>query len=181
MALLEEQCQAGNIDLFYADESQVSEQGYIPYGWQFADENVSIPTAKGRQTLNCLGALSRSNQFIFKTTQQTIDAAFVLSFLDEISLQITKPTVIVMDNARMHTAHMIKERLIYWQQRGLFIFYLPPYSPQLNLIERLWRELKQRWIRPQDYQNTDSLFYAAFLALSAVGKDLIINFSAHQP
>ncbi|MBD0289056.1 MAG: transposase, partial [Flavisolibacter sp.] len=64
-----------------------------------------------------------------------------------------------------------------WQQRGLYLFYLPPYCPHLNIVERLWKELKARWLRPKDYLTTDTLFYAVTLALAAVGKDLFIHYS----
>ncbi|KPH14778.1 transposase [Chryseobacterium sp. ERMR1:04] len=65
--------------------------------------------------------------------------------------QILKQTVVVLDNARIHLAKKVKERIPYWEQRGLFLFFLPPYSPHLNIIERLWKELKSRWIKPDDY------------------------------
>jgi hypothetical protein len=61
LGLLEAQSQAGVIDLFYGDESSVSEKGYVPYGWQFRDETVHIEVAKG-QRLNCFGLISRQNQ-----------------------------------------------------------------------------------------------------------------------
>jgi len=57
-----------------------------------------------------------------------------------------------------------------------YTFYLPKYSPQLNIIERLWRELKGRWLKPSDYLTSDTLFLATTLALNAVGSDLNINF-----
>lgn len=174
--MLEEQSKAGTIDLYYGDESQVSETGYVPYGWQFEDEEVFIEVAKGK-SLNCFGMISRKSELIFKTTTQSINAAFIKTQLDEFSLSIQKPTVLVLDNARIHTAREIKERFKFWQQRGLYIFYLPPYSPQLNICERLWKELKARWIKPEDYQSADSLFYAVQLALMAVGQELVINFS----
>lgn len=53
-----------------------------------------------------------------------------MPFLDN----LTKFTVIVMDNASIHHAKIIQDRLPIWQKRGLFIFYLPPYSPHLNII-----------------------------------------------
>jgi len=88
--------------------------------------------------------------------------------------------VVVLDNASVHTAAKVKKQLENWQQRGLFLFYLPAYSPHLNLAERLWRELKARWLRPQDYLTTDNLFYAVKMALAAVGRDLFINFSDYK-
>ena len=71
------------------------------------------------------------------------------------------------------------ERLKYWQNRGLYIFYLPPYSPNLNIIERLWKELKARWLKPDDYSSFDSLHFATVDALNQVGKNLNIKFSKY--
>lgn len=179
LALLEAQSERGLIDLYYGDESQVSEVGYVPYGWQFADERVHVATGRGR-SMNYFGLLSRSNEFFYERSEKAITSSFVLEQLDSFSLRLDKPTVVVLDNARIHTAKKIQDRLALWQRRGLYVFYLPPYSPQLNIIERLWKELKARWLRPCDYENAEALFYATELALSAVGTTLKINFSAFK-
>lgn len=176
LSLLEEQSQTGVIDLFYGDESSVSEEGYVPYGWQFKDESVHIEVAKG-QGLNCFGLISRQNQLHYATTNGSITSAFVINQLEELSWRLTKPTVIVLDNARIHRADKVRQRLGDWHHRGLYLFYLPPYSPHLNLAERLWKELKARWLRPEDYQTSNTLFYAVWLALAAVGQELFIRFS----
>jgi transposase len=67
--------------------------------------------------------------------------------------------------------------MTFWQQRGLYLFFLPPYSTELNLAETLWRKLKKEWLRPEDYQEPDMLFYATNRCLASVGKDLSIKFS----
>jgi transposase len=154
--LIEQQAELGNIDLYYADETQFSQQGYVPYGWQFDDEDVAIEACKGK-SMNCFGLLSRTNQFIYKMTEQNINSDFVIEILDNLSLRITKFTFVVLDNARIHTARKVKQLFEVWQQRGLFIFYLPPYSPHLNIIERLWKEMKQGWLKPSDYRSADDL------------------------
>ena len=174
--MLEQQSKQGYIDLFYADESQVAEEGYVPYGWQFAQEEVSIQVAKGGK-VNLFGLISRNNQFFYQTCRQKITARFIVEYLDRLSLTIQKPTVVVLDNAKIHTARQVKECLAYWQARGLYLFYLPPYSPHLNICERVWKELKARWLKPQDYLSAESLFYTISLVLAAIGKDLFINFS----
>ncbi len=107
-------------------------------------------------------------------------AGLITEHLERFSFTIHKPTVVVLDNARIHTARKIKERFRDWQTRGLYIFYLPAYSPHLNICERLWKELKSRWLKPQDYYSAEHLFYAVNLALAAVGKNLFINFSNYQ-
>jgi transposase len=116
----------------------------------------------------------------YATTEGSITAAFIVDQLETLSWQLSKPTVVVLDNARIHTADKVRQRLVDWQQRGLYIFYLPPYSPHLNLAERLWKELKARWLQPQDYQTSSSLFYAVWLALAAVGQELFIRFGSFK-
>ncbi|MBD0367661.1 MAG: IS630 family transposase [Flavisolibacter sp.] len=175
LSLLEQQSEAGNIDLLYADESRVSEQGYVPYAWQFKDEQMAIEASKGKG-LNCFAMLSRSNELIYQTTSQSITADFVIEQLEAFSFRLQKPTVVVLDNAKAHTAAKVKACLQGWQSRGLYLFYLPPYCPHLNITERLWKELKGRWLRAKDYLTTDTLFYAVTLALAAVGKNLYIHF-----
>lgn len=176
LILLEQQSRQGHIELFYADESQICEEGYIPYGWQFAKEEVYIETAKGGK-LNLFAMISRNNKVYYQTSRQKMTAHFIREQLEAFSFSIHKPTVVVLDNARIHTARKVKERLPEWQSRGLYIFYLPPYSPHLNICERVWRELKARWLKPEDYLSADSLFYAATLALAAIGKSLFIHFA----
>jgi len=63
-----------------------------------------------------------------------------------------------------------------WEKHGLFLFFLPPYSPHLNIAETLWRILKGKWLKPADYSSTDSLLYATNRALAALGSGLNINF-----
>ena len=135
---------------------------------------IEVGRGKG---INCFALLSRDNKVIYTTTKETITADFIREQLEELSLAIGKPTVVVLDNAKVHTAAKVKACLPVWQKRGLYLFYLPPYSPHLNIAERLWKELKARWIRPQDYKSIDTLGYAVNLALAALGTDLFIHFS----
>lgn len=133
LKLLEEQAEKGVVDLLYGDETSFSEQGYVPYGWQFDDEEVSISVCRGK-SLNCFGLFSRDNRFICRTTQGNLDAGFVIEMLDELSFGITKFTVVVLDNARIHTARKVKQLFEVWQRRGLYIFYLPPYSDRKSVV-----------------------------------------------
>lgn len=165
--------------MFYGDESQVSPEGYVPYGWQFEEEQVCIESAKGKG-LNCFALISRDNKMLYATRQESITSDFMVDQFEQLSLSIAKPTVVVLDNARIHTADKVNKALERWQQRGLFLFYLPAYSPHLNLAERLWKELKARWLKPEDYRTTDDLFYAVQMCLAQVGKQLFINFNDYK-
>lgn len=164
------------IDLYYSDESQVSLEPCIPYGWQFPDEKVFMPTEKGKR-LNCFALLKRNNECLVETTTKNINSQFVFERLEELSTKLKKLTVVVLDNAQVHCSQIIKDRIKIWQQRGLYLFYLPRYSPHLNIVEILWRKLKYEWLSPSDYQDKENLFYQIKLALTSVGQNLFIKFS----
>lgn len=173
--MLEKRSINDEIDLYYGDETQVSEEAYVPYGWQFKDENISIKSSKGKK-LNCFGMLTRDNKFEYAITYETIDSNFIIEKINQFSYLIKKHTVIVLDNAKVHQSKSFIAMKNIWAKRNLFIFYLPPYSPQLNIIERLWKEMKARWINEKDYQTSDHLFFATHLVLNQIGKSLNLNF-----
>ena len=114
LALLEEQARLGTIDLYYGDESRVCEQGFVPYGWQFKGEKVGIPSTHGKG-INCFGLLSRYNQLVFDTTEYTINADFVVEQLERFSLGLKKQTVVVLDNAKVHTSRKVKRLAACWK------------------------------------------------------------------
>lgn len=169
----------GWIDLYYGDESRVSLQPCVPYAWQFKDEEIFMPSDRGKG-LNCFALLSRANNCRFETTGAAIDGAFIREQLEHFSFGLERITVVVLDNAPAHVAKCVQECREGWQQRGLFVFYLPPYSPHLNIAEVLWRKLKYQWLRPQDYLDTQTLFYQVRQALAAVGTLLKIHFAPFQ-
>ncbi len=167
----------GLIDVYYGDESGVALEPNVPYGWQFKDEEVVMPSERGHG-VNCFGLFTRENRSWVATSEATINAAFVVEQLERFSMRIKKMSVVVLDNARIHKGKQVAERIGYWQKRGLFIFYLPTYSPHLNIAETVWRKLKYEWLTPEDYETKGHLQYAVTQALSALGKSLKIRFSA---
>jgi transposase len=173
---LETFSEAGLIELFYGDEAGVALEPCVPYGWQFSDEAVSMPSAKGKG-VNCFGLFSRDQRAVVATSENSITANFVVEQLERLSFSIKQITVVVLDNARIHTGRQIEERIGYWQQRGLFIFYLPTYSPHLNIAETVWRKLKYEWLAADDYEDRERLRYSVKQALNEFGRSLQINFS----
>lgn len=87
MQELEKLSEQGLIDLFYGDESHVSSEEYIPYKCQFPDKKLVIYVER-RHKINVWGLISRYNQCHWATTQQNINAQFVMEQLDNLSLKI---------------------------------------------------------------------------------------------
>jgi transposase len=175
----EQLSESGEVDLYYGDEAGVSLEPNVPYGWQFGDEEVSMPSGRGAG-INCFGLFTRSNKSWTAVSEKTIDAAFVVEQLERFSFSLERLTVVVLDNARIHTGKKMGERMAAWRQRGLFVFYLPTYSPHLNIAETIWRKLKYEWLSAADYESKGHLQYAVRQALSAFGKSLKIRFSGFR-
>lgn len=173
---LVKQYDTGLIDLFFGDGSFTCTEGYVPYGWQFPWENVTIPSERGKR-LNIWGMIDYGSNYHGFTSMESMTSENIADFLDRFSLTIKRETFIVLDNAKVHRSKLMKEMRKIWEKRGLFLFFLPPYSPHLNIAETLWRMLKGQWIQPSDYASTDNLFYAVNRALGALGTSNRINFT----
>ena len=173
---LEQQERDGLIDLYYGDESHICTEGYVPYGWQFRGEDVYIPSERSLR-LNIFGMIDRNNRYEGFSTTENMTAEKVADFLGRLSMRIRRNTFVVLDNATVHRCKLMRELRPIWEKRGLFLFFLTPYSPHLNIAETLWRILKGKWLRPADYCSTDSLLYATDRALAALGTELNINFT----
>jgi transposase len=145
LELLMKEDQEGMIDLRYFDESGFCLVPYVPYAWQACGETIALESTQGKR-LNVLGFMNKRNELDAYTFEGTVDSDVVIRCMDEFCATLQGPTVVVMDNASMHTSEAFQEQLSRWEKRGLEIFYLPEYAPELNLIEILWRFMKYEWI-----------------------------------
>lgn len=173
---LQKQEEKGKIDLYYFDESGFTLDPYIPYAWQESGTVIEIPARKcGR--MNVLGFMNRKNDwhpFIF---EQSVDTSVVIACFEAFSKTLKKKTVVVMDNASVHTSEEFEECLPKWKKKGLIIKYLTPYSPELNLIEILWRNIKYAWLPFSAYQCINALRDALEHILKNFGSKYQITFA----
>ena len=82
----------------------------------------------------------------YKMASRSMTGADLVAFLDEFSRTLTKPTVVPLDNASIHTAKIVAAKIEEWEGRNLYLYYIPAYSPELNLIEIMWRKIKYDWL-----------------------------------
>ena len=168
---------AGAFDLQYFDEAGFSLQPSVPYAWQPEGETIEIPSRRSRQ-LNVLGFLSLAGLLTSFTIAGTIDTEVVVTCFEAFSKQIKRLTVVVIDNASAHTSKRFAECAAQWEERGLFLYYLPPHCPELNLIEILWRMIKYRWLPLSAYKDFPSLVEKVEEVLVQVGSRYTIDFAA---
>jgi hypothetical protein len=145
LAALQKQENQGKIDLYYFDESGFALDPTIPYAWQEPKSVIELPAMKyGR--INVLGFMHRHNDLQAFMFEESIHTGVVIACFDAFCHTITTKTVVVVDNASIHTSEEFADRIPYWKKRGLIIKYLSPYSPELNLIEILWRRITYTWL-----------------------------------
>lgn len=173
---LKEQDKKGEIDLRYLDESGFSLKPYVPYGWQENGETITLRSCQSKQA-NVLGLMNRNNELYYEITKEKIDSKFVINFLDKFSGNLDKTTVVVMDQASIHTSDCLIEKLEEWKSKKLEIFWLPTYSPKQNLIEILWKFIKYEWIEVEAYENWNSLLKYLKKVLDNLGSKYVINFA----
>ena len=132
---------SGYIDLNYGDESYFGLTPNVPYAWQLKENPLLLPVAKGK-FLNVVGLISRKNDLFFQVLETTFNTDKIIDFMDIFVDQIIKKTVVILDNKSKKFMAKIEE----CKEKYVLIFFLPPYSPELNLIEILWRRIKYSWI-----------------------------------
>lgn len=172
---LKEQDKKGEIDLRYFDETGFSLMPCIPYGWQNTGETITLRSSQSKR-INILGLMNCRNELEYQIVEEKVDTEKVIHFLDKFSLKISKKTVIILDQASIHTSDKFLEKLEEWSSRNLNLFWLPTYSPEYNLIEILWRFLKYEWIETTAYESWKSLIQYITKVLDYFGEKYVINF-----
>jgi hypothetical protein len=148
-------------DLYFLDESGFAPTMPTGYTWSRAGQRSVVPREdkKGRR-VNVLGALAvgAHADLVWEKTCGKVDAAMLLEFVcarlaglpgGEAPLARppdgftrVRPCTVVLDNASAHVARAFKGRREELAAIGVELFYLPPRSPELNDIERVWRSAK---------------------------------------
>ena len=179
--LLKQQAVAGDIVLLHADESEALTHPYLAHAWakRGADLRVAAPGQSKKVAL--MGALDVvSGDLIVHTSRTKRSADFVdlLNLLDV--LYGPKPgrpairVVVVLDNGPIHISKETTRALD--ERPWLEVEWMPKYAPELNEIERTWRDLKRHFLAHQTFRNAEDLDAAIHRAveelnLERAGKD----------
>lgn len=184
MAWLQQQEDHERIHLRYFDASGLSLTPVVPYGWQPMGETYCIPCERSPR-LNLLGFLGRKNELFFRTSEQSVNTDTVIAAFDAFAedyyesefKQSGKLCFVVLDNASMHRSQAFTRKMDDWLIRGVIPRFIPPYCPELNLIEILWRKLKYQWLPMSAYQSLTMLKTSVVEVLENVGSKFLITFN----
>lgn len=137
--------------------------------WQRKGQPLRLPAAGEDQKAVVFGAVDyATGQVLWQTSPRKGEVAFS-AFLDHLAeaLPAHEPIVIVLDNVGYHKSHALRE---VWQRYATRLepFFLPAYAPQLNLIERLWRYVKQKLACHRWWNDLDRLIQATETVLATL-------------
>lgn len=175
LGLLKSLQKDGAIDLFYADGAGFGMVPTVPYAWQKIGERIEAPSFPGK-TLNVFGIWDGKKELVLYGQESCMDSRSVAAYIDGFCGKIKKKTVIVLDNASIHKSAWFTSKAEGWAKKGLDIFYLPVYSPQLNKIEHLWHAMKYRWIDFKAYLKWENLVGYVEKIAKNFGTTYTINF-----
>jgi transposase len=165
-----------DFDLIYFDGAGFSLIPCVPYAWQLRGQTLEIPSVHSPR-LNVLGFLNLNGSFESYVFEGSINSEVLIRCFDDYCQRMKKPALIVLDNAPVHRSAAFESRIEGWEEQGLYLLFLPPYCPELNLIEILWRKIKYEWLPVSAYQSFKDLSEALDEVLRGVGSKYRLSFA----
>ena len=156
------EAQAGQRAVFFVDAAHFVLAPFLGFLWCF--ERLFIKAPAGRQRFNVLGALNALTHELISVTNDTyINADSVCQLLLKLAeLNLGVPITLILDNARYQKCPLVLETA---QKLNIELLFLPAYSPNLNLIERLWKFVKKQCLY--------SIYYPDFASFKAAIVDCL--------
>lgn len=161
-----EQAKQGKIHLFFMDAAHFVLSPCL--GYLYSVSVRFIKSSSGRQRFSVLGALNAVTKEIVAITDHAyINSVSVCALLEKLHNQFQGlPIVVILDNARYQRCALVTEKA---QQLKIRLVFLPPYSPNLNLIERLWKFVKRKVLYNQYYPRYEQFYKTIANCLEQTG------------
>lgn len=159
-----EEAKEGSRAVFFVDAAHFVLGAFLGYVWCFT--RIFIPSPSGRQRFNVLGAINAiTHEFVSVTNDTYITASSVCELLWKLAnLNLSIPITVVLDNARYQRCRAVESFAAFL---GIELLFLPSYSPNLNLIERLWKFVKQQCLYSKYYPTFDLFKHSILCCLSS--------------
>ena len=152
---------SSNGKIYFADSTHPQHNSILAYGWIKTGEDVEIKTNSGRRHLNITGAIEIGSKDVITRSTDRVNEDSICELLMAIkNKNLSENNVtMILDNASFNRSAKVKKLA---KDLRINLFYLPPYSPNLNPIERLWKFAKKKVLYNEYYEKFAD-FKSAFL------------------
>jgi transposase len=174
LADLKTQAAAGAIDLLFLDESEALTHPYLARCWARRGTELRIQAPGQAKKRAMLGAFDPLRRRLLVHTSATKRSTDFIDLLDQIAVaygiaERARPLVAVLDNGPIHTSKLTTKALA--ARPWLTLEWLPKYAPELNDIERCWRDLKQHQLANRTFADPDALAHAILDAVARLNHE----------
>lgn len=167
--------QEGQIDLKYLDEAGFCLDSPVSYSYSRVGQQKGLEQVPTRgHRISILGLWQPDKTFEYALAQGGFDGESYLKVMDWIAEKAARTlketgrlTVVAQDNCSIHKCDIVQGQWQRWQDQGLLLFFLPPYSAQMNRIEDQWRQLKAHEIAGQMFEDEYDLAIAVITGMEA--------------
>lgn len=145
-------------EIYFIDAVHPEHQSQAVCGWIKKGVQKTLQTSGKQLRLHFAGALCLTGMKIFAEEYETVDADAMIDFFKKLETQTEARVIhVILDNARSNKNKKLGEFL---QSSKIKVHYLPPYSPNLNPIERLWKVMRENTVYNRYYE-TSVIFFQA--------------------
>lgn len=139
-------------EVLFIDAVHPEHNTMAAYGWIKRGEKRELKTNSGRQRINLHGAINAETHDVTIIETETVNKDSTIQLLETLRQKYFYATkiYIILDNAGYHYSKEVKK---YAEEANIKLVFLPAYSPNLNLIERLWKFFKKKVLYNQYYEN----------------------------
>ena len=146
---LREQAARGEIVLGYVDETGFSSTPDNRYAWTKQGEVHAVDAVRLKR-VNVMGCLLSTGKLISCCLQESVNSRWFYAYLtgiaEQVKLTYQVPLVLIVDNASIHRSkQMAAWRKLLEEEYSTSLYFLPAYSPELNRIEMVWKQMKYHW------------------------------------
>jgi len=149
------QTKPGDSEVLFLDAVHPEHNALAAYGWIKRGEQRELKTNSGRERLNLHGAINAETYKITIIESETVNADSTINLLTSIeqAYPLSKKIYVILDNAKYHYSKSVRDFL---EETKIKLVFLPSYSPNLNLIERIWKFFKKKVLYNKYHKNIDA-------------------------
>lgn len=155
--------------IWFSDEAGIRSDAHVGTTWAKSGNTPVIKTTGARFGLNVISAVTARGDFRFMCYSGSFTAATFLEFIKRLLKGATKPVLLIVDGHPTHKAVSVR-KFVESCKGQVQLFFLPPYSPELNPDELVWNDLKNNGIGRQIITGPDMMRKAVFSHLTSIQK-----------